>query len=112
MSKLIVNQYTASIVLPALFFSLLLIVYPCPADSYVELAVSGPLSHTHRAGSYSNSVSLYPFLNINLFGTFDPLDASSGIGTGNTQRYVAAGVDPVSGNQQWMIDPEQRAHDQ
>ncbi len=98
MSNVVKKRYTAPVVLLFLFFTLMLLVHPRPAASGSGEVVSGPYSLTIRGGSYSDSATfggdaradfINPFLNTHLFGTYDQMDASSGLGLVDTQRYGA-----------------------
>jgi hypothetical protein len=92
------KRCTAPVLLLFLFFTFMLLVQPRPAASEGGEVVSGPYSLSIRGGSYSDSATfgvdartdfINPLLNIHLFGTFDQMDASSGIGVIDTQRYGA-----------------------
>ena len=98
MGKIMQKRCTAPVVLLFLFFTLMLLVQPRPAASGGGEVVSGPYSLTIRGGAYSDSATfggdaradyIKPFLNVHLFGTFDWLEGSNGVGEYDSQRFGA-----------------------
>lgn len=84
----------------AVFTSLLLLfIFVAPANVFCQdEVVSGPVSLTVLGGAHNDSAFagiegrmdyLNPLLNVHVFGMYDALDAGSGIGRIDNQRYGA-----------------------
>lgn len=76
----------------------MLLFRPGPAASEDRQIVSGPYSLSLHGGALNDSGTfgadarvdfLNPVLNVHLFGSYDLMDASSGLGTVDSQRYGA-----------------------
>lgn len=80
------------------FCTVMLFVKPGPAASEDRQIVSGPYSLSLRGGALNDSGTigadgrvdyLNPVLNVHIFGSYDLMDASSGLGAVDSQRYGA-----------------------
>ena len=93
--KIFRNFFITSLILILAF---VILSIPKVAESEGRLINSGPYSITLRGGANSDSAALGldaganfldPVLNFHLFGTYDVLNASNGIGEVDNQRFGA-----------------------
>lgn len=82
----------------SILFTVLLLLQTNPACSQERQITSGPYSLSVHGGSLDDSAAigvdgrvdfLNPVLNLHLFGSYDLMDASSGLGAVDSQRYGA-----------------------
>jgi hypothetical protein len=98
MSTSATRHYSLQILLFTLVCTVMLLFKPAPAASENRQILSGPYSLSLHAGALDDSGTigaegrvdyLNPTLNVHIFGVYDLMDASSGLGIVDTQRYGA-----------------------
>lgn len=89
---------TLPIALFSLLCTLIILLSPSPALSEGRQIVSGPYSLSLHGGSLNDSATvgvdartdfLNPVLNLHIFGSYDIMDASSGLGVVDSERFGA-----------------------